>query len=184
MPETETVIPPEAWPLMSALFNVTLAFAAVWLAVTVFVAWRRNASNLTAVHDAERNRRAQPDFLSVDAKERKEAMRRADQFESDLDKRDRDEARSERRKAREQATMLQRATQLISFGMALFSLATMISGTMFQVSIMGRYWEQYSAGERLAAVIREHPIGVAITVAVILYNIARFVVNRSWQKEA
>ena len=75
--------------------------------------------------------------------------------------------------------MLGRIGRLISFGMDLFSIATMISGTLFQVSIMGRYWEQYSATERLTAVIQNHPIGVSVTVAVILYNIVTYVMNRS-----
>ena len=65
--------------------------------------------------------------------------------------------------------------------MALFSLATMISGTIFQVSIMGAYWEQFSAGERIMAMIRHYPLGVAVTVFVIGYNLITFFINRQWE---
>ncbi|MEM7492433.1 MAG: hypothetical protein AAF296_03570 [Pseudomonadota bacterium] len=172
-------VPPEAWPLIEILFNVTLVFTALWLGWTVFVAWRRSASNLTAIRGASANPAAEPDFLSVDKKARKEAIARGEAFDKELQRRDRDEAAAARNAARKKETMLGRVGRLVSFGMALFSIATMISGTMFQVSIMGRYWEQYSASERLVSVIENHPIGVAVTVAVILYNIVTFVMKRS-----
>jgi hypothetical protein len=46
---------------------------------------------------------------------------------------------------------------------------------------MGRIWEQYSASERLLGVIKAHPIGVAVTIIVILYNLVTFVTNRKWE---
>ena len=49
MQETLDRIPPEAWPLIDLLLNVTMIVAAVWLAITIFVLWRRQASNLTPV---------------------------------------------------------------------------------------------------------------------------------------
>ena len=172
-------VPPEAWPLIELLFNVTLAFTLAWLAWTVFVMWRRSASNLTAIRGAKPNPNAEPDFLSVDKKARREAIEKGEAFEKEMQRRDRDEANNARRAARNKETMLGRVGRLISFGMALFSIATMISGTLFQVSIMGRYWEQYSAAERLTAVIQNHPIGVSVTIAVIVYNIVTYVMNRS-----
>ncbi|WP_084395933.1 hypothetical protein [Henriciella aquimarina] len=174
-------IPPDAWPVITILFNVTCAVTALWLVWTVFVLWRRRASNLTTASGASPNRKATPDFLSIDEKAREEALKRGEAYETYLDKRDRDEARAAERERRRKETMISRFGRLISFGMALFSLATMISGTMFQVSIMGRYWEQYSAGERLTRVVQEHPVGVTVTVAVILFNIITFVSNRKWE---
>ena len=73
--------------------------------------------------------------------------------------------------------------RLISLFMALFSLATMISGTVFQVTFMGRIWEQYSASERFIGVVTAHPIGVGVTAAVILYNLVTFVTNRKWEEK-
>lgn len=172
-------VPPEAWPLIQLLFNITIAFTALWLVWTIFVMWRRSASNLTSVRGASANQGAEPEFLSVDKKARREAIAKGETFEKEMQRRDREEANDARRAARRQETMLGRVGRLISLGMALFSIATMISGTLFQVTIMGRYWEQYSATERLTSVIQNHPIGVSVTVAVILYNIVTFVMKRS-----
>jgi len=174
-------VPAEAWPLIEILFNVTCVVTAVWLAWIVFVWWRRSASNLTSTSSVDVNHKAKPDFLSVDQKARNEAIKRGERFDKELERRDREEAREEKRETRRKETRLSRLGRLVSFGMALFSLATMISGTMFQVTIMGTYWERYSATERLMSVIQNYPIGVAITVAVILYNIVTFVTNRKWE---
>ncbi len=171
-------IPEEAWPLIELLFNATIAFTILWLSWTIFVAWRRSASNLTAIRGASANPDAQPDFLSVDTKARKEAIARGEAFEKELQRRDREEAKAATRSARRKETTLGRIGRLISFGMALFSIATMISGTLFQVTIMGRYWEQYSATERLVSVIQNHPIGVSVTVFVILYNVVNYIISR------
>lgn len=172
-------VPEEAWPLIELMFNVTLVFTALWLTWTIFIVWRRSASNLTAIRGASANPDAEPDFLSVDTKARKEAIAKGETFEKEMQRRDRDEAKNAIQAARGKETMLGRFGRLISFGMALFSIATMISGTLFQVTIMGRYWEQYSATERLTAVIQNHPIGVSVTVAVILYNVITFVMKRN-----
>ncbi|WP_340693748.1 hypothetical protein [Hyphomonas sp.] len=181
MDETLRSIPAEAWPVIDILFNVTCVVTAVWLAWTVFVIWRRSASNLTTASSSSPNRKAQPDFLSVDRKARQEAIKRGESFEKELDKRERDEAQHARRAARSKETRISRIARLISLFMALFSLATMISGTVFQVTFMGRIWEQYSASERFIGVVTAHPIGVSVTAAVILYNLVTFVTNRKWE---
>ncbi|WP_300394339.1 hypothetical protein [Henriciella sp.] len=181
MEDAINTVPPDAWPLITVMFNVTCVVTALWLAWTIFIIWRRRASNLTAVRGARVNRNAAPDFLSVDEKARKSALARGEAYEKTLNQRDLDEAKAAELKLRKKESLVARIGRLVSFGMALFSLASMISGTVFQVSIMGRYWEQYSAGERLMAVIQEHPIGVAVTVGVILFNIVTFVSSRKWE---
>ena len=170
-------VPQEAWPLINTLFNIVMAVTGVWLAWTAFIWWRRSASNLTTMSGATPNRKATPDFLSVDEKARKEAIKRGESFDKELDRREREDEKALAKAARKDETVIGRIGRLVSFGMALFSVATMISGTVFQVSIMGRYWEQYSASERLLAVIQNHPIGVTVTVLVIVYNIVNFVMN-------
>ncbi|HPE46831.1 MAG TPA: hypothetical protein PLR76_00465 [Hyphomonas sp.] len=180
MEETLRSIPPEAWPLIDILFNVTCAVTAVWLAVSVFIWWRRSASNLTTVSSASPRRGAQPDFLEVDTKARAEAIKRGERFDQELERRERAEERESRRQART-GKKASRWARFISLAMALFSLATMISGTIFQVSIMGAYWEQFSAGERIMAMIRHYPLGVAVTVFVIGYNLITFFINRQWE---
>lgn len=174
-------IPPEAWPLIDILFNITIVFAALWLVWTGFIWMRRRASNLTAIRGVSPNRKATPDFMSGDARARREAIKRGESFDKELERRDREDARTEKRTARRKESLVGRIGRLITLAMALFSIATMISGTLFQVSIMGRYWEQYSASERIIGVIREHPIGVAVTVLVIGYNLYVFVSSRKWE---
>jgi TRAP-type C4-dicarboxylate transport system permease small subunit len=182
MDETLRSLPAEAWPLIDLLFNATCVVTAIWLATTTFIIWRRASSNLTTASSVTPNRKATPDFLTVDEKARKEAIKRGEQFDKELDKRDREDERKARRLTRRKETAFRRITRLISLFMAFFSLATVISGTVFQVSFMGSIWEQYSASERLLAVIRAHPIGVGVTVIVILYNLVTFVTNRKWEE--
>ncbi len=183
MDETLRSIPAEAWPLIDILFNVTCVITAIWLATTAFVLWRRHASNLTTASAASPNRAATPDFLSVDAKARRDAIRRGEKFDDVLDKHERAEAREAERAEESKTKKVGRLARLTALFMALFSLATMISGTVFQVSFMGQIWEKYSASERLMKVVTEYPIGVAVTLLVILYHLVTFVTNRKWKEK-
>lgn len=176
-------IPDEAWPLIQWLGTATAVATAIWIALSVFIWWRRSASNLTPVMAAEVNRRASPDFLERDEAGRAEAIARGAAYDKSLDARDADAARK-RDKADRNARKGRGLARGVSFAMALFTLATMISGTIFQVSYMGRLWEEYSAGERMFLVVQKHPLTFAIGALVILYNIVRFIADRKWQQEA
>ncbi len=182
MPELSQ-IPPQAWFWIDLLFNLTMAAAGIWLAVTVFVIWRRSASNLTPVSDVSKNRRAQPDFLKVNEKARREAMARGEAFDRELDTRDRDEAEQLRRKGRHKGNLVQRLAGLVSLLMAVFTLASMVVSTIWQVGFMGSILEQYAPGERLLLVVQKHPVGVAIAVLVIAYHVFRFFSDRKWEQE-
>ncbi len=180
MEDTLRSIPPDAWPLIDLLFNITCAVTAVWMACAVFIWWRRSASNLTTISSMNVNRKAQPDFLSQDQKARAEAIKRGERFDEELERREREEEKEGRRKKRREAPA-SRWARLISLFMALFSLATMVSGTIFQVSIMGAYWEKYSASERVLTMIQKYPLGVGVTVLVIVYNLYVYISNRKWE---
>ena len=182
MNDTLQSIPDEAWPILTIVFNVTCVVTAIWLLWTVFVWWRRSASNLTSTSTASVNRKASPDFLRVDEKARREALQRGADFEKDLDARDRAEAAQERRAFKRKETGFGRIARLIALLMSLFSLATMLAGVIFQVSFMGKLWEQYSAAERVEKLIVEHPIGVVITFGVIAYHIVIYVTHRKWEE--
>lgn len=176
-------IPPDAWPWIDLLFNVTLAVVGIWLAVTVFVMWRRSASNLTPVNSVDRNKRAQPDFLKVDEAARREAAERGEAFDKELDKRDEEEAHNLRRQARRGRSAGQRLAGLVSLFMAAFTLVSMIVSVVWQIGFMGRILEQYSAGDRLLMVVQSHPIGVTVALLVIAYHIYRFFSDRKWEQE-
>lgn len=180
MQETLDRIPPEAWPIIEILFNVTMAMAGIWLAITVFVVWRRHASNLTPVHAASRNRRAQPDFLKVDRKAREAAIRRGEAHEAGLDARDAAEekaaaeaaaAAAKAAKAAEPATFAQRIAGIVAFLLSLFTLLSIIVSSIFTISRMGDYVGEYTAWERITGIVMAHPIAFTICVLIILARI-------------
>lgn len=175
--ELINAVPEQAWPLIELLFNVTIVTTIIWLGYTVFVMMRRNASNLTPVHATSADKSAEPDFLSVDNKARKEAIKQGEAFDKELDKRDAADEKAKLKATKRKESKMQRAARLVSLIMALFSLATMITGTIWQVTIMGRIWEQYSATERLVTIIQKYPLGVVIALFVIGYNIFNTVVS-------
>ncbi|MEM6555409.1 MAG: hypothetical protein AAF642_06015 [Pseudomonadota bacterium] len=182
MPETLNQIPPEAWPLIDLLFNITMVSVAIWLAITVFVWWRRSASNLTPVNVAGKNKNAQPDFLKVDQNARSEAIERGERFDKEIERRERAEARAAARAHQPRGTVSERLARFVSFFMSLFTLATMIFGAIFQVTRMGDMMREYSTTERILTVIQNHPISFTIAGLVIVFQIYRFFVDRNWQE--
>lgn len=182
MSETLEQIPPEAWPLIDLLFNLTMATVGTWLALTVFVWWRRSASNLTPVNAADKNKKAQPDFLKVDKAARAEALERGEAFGKEVERREREEARAQSKGGRPTLTVSQRAARFLSFFMSLFTLATMIFGAIFQVTRMGDMMREYSTFDRIVTVVQSHPISFSIAALVIIFQIYRFFVDRNWQE--
>lgn len=175
MDQTLEKIPPEAWPIIEILFNVTMAAAGVWLALTVLVIWRRHSSNLTPVNAASRNKKAHPDFLKVDQKARAEAIKRGDMHEQALDRRDAAEAEAEARanaaSRREPASFAQRIAGLVTFIMSVFTLLSIITSSVFTVSRMGDMMGGATAWDRVVAIVSAHPIAVTVCSVIILARI-------------
>ncbi len=182
MNETLEQIPPEAWPLIETMLNITLITAAIWLALTVFVWWRRNASNLTPVHAAGKNKSADPDFLSVDNKAREAAKAKGEAFEKDLARQEREAERAAARGERPPASATRRIAGFVSFLMSLFTLATMIFGAIWQISRMGQLMQEYSTTERILAVVQNHPVSFTVAVLVIGFQVYRFFSDRQWKE--
>ncbi|MEP1144295.1 MAG: hypothetical protein ABJH52_11305 [Henriciella sp.] len=183
MSETLEQIPPEAWPLIELLLNITMVSAAIWLAVTVFIWWRRSASNLTPVNAAQKNANAQPDFLSVDHKARAEAVERGEKFDDKLEKQERAAAKAAARGGRTRTNLVQKLAGFISLFMSLFALGSMISSAIWQVSRMGGMMKDYSTFESLSKIITEHPISVSVAALVIGVHIYQFLSNRQWKED-
>ncbi|AXE64054.1 hypothetical protein BBF93_07335 [Hyphomonas sp. CACIAM 19H1] len=173
--ETLQQIPPEAWPIIEILFNVTMAAAGIWLALTVFVIWRRHASNLTPVNATSKNNKAQPDFLKVDQKARAEAIKRGDLHERALDRRDAEEARAEVKAnsapRREPLTFARRIAGLVTFVMSVFTLFSIVTTSIFTVSRMGDMVGEMSAVDRMVSIVMAHPIPVAVCVLIIFARV-------------
>lgn len=169
MDQTLQQIPPEAWPIIDLLFNVTMAAAGIWLAVTAFVIWRRHASNLTPVNAAERSSKAQPDFLKVDQKAREEAIERGDDFDKSLDRRDAAEARAASRLR--PAKSVQKVAGIAAFIMSIFTILSVIVSSVFTLSGVGRIASDFTTWERARAVIEAHPIAFTVCLLIIFARI-------------
>lgn len=176
-------VPPDAWPLVDRLFQITVGVAAIWLALTIFIYWRRRAANLTPVTAPRPNRDAQPDFLNVDHKARREAIERGEAFDRQLEEREAEEARRAEMVALGSATSAGRLARIASLVMSLFTLATMVIGSIANVGKMGEMMQQYSSGERILAVVRAHPIGTAVIVLVLAAALFQFFTERRWRPE-
>lgn len=183
MNEAIEQIPPEAWPLIELLLKITVLAAVVWLAATVFVWWRRSASNLTPINAANKNSNAEPDFLSVDHKARSQAEARGEAFDKKLEKEERAAAKAAARGGRTQNQTTQKLAGIVSLFMSLFTLATMILGSIWQVSRMGQMMQEYSTFERISAVVQNHPISFAVAAVVIGVHVYRFLSNRQWKED-
>ncbi|MGB3624287.1 MAG: hypothetical protein WA989_00565 [Henriciella sp.] len=176
-------IPPEAWPLIETVLRVTAVVTVVWLAITIFILLRRNASNLTPVHAARKDKRDQPDFLSVDHGARREALERGDRFGEALTAREEAEAKAAREAvAGKPVSIAGRVFRGLSFLMSIFSLLTMIVGSIWQVGRMGALMKEYSTVERIAAVIQNNPISFTVTLLVSIYAVWSFIQKHSAKK--
>lgn len=175
MEQTLQQIPPEAWPIIEILFNVTMAIAGIWLALTAFVIWRRHSSNLTPVNATSRSHKAQPDFLRVDQKARAEAIKRGDMHEQALDRRDAEEARAEAQansaSRAEPVSFAQRLTGLVTFIMSIFTLLSIVTSSVFTVSRMGDMVGEYTATDRIVTILMAHPIAFTVCGLIILARI-------------
>lgn len=182
MQDTLQTIPPEAWPWLDLLFNLTCAAAAVWLATTVFVMWRRHESNLTPINAAERNSKAQPDFLKVDKKARAEAIARGEGFDKELERRVREEERM-KAEALHGPKRTQSIAGWISFILALVSLLMGVLGVIFSIVRLEDMATEFGSWERILSLFRAYPIPFTVAVTVIILKISHFVLEHRKTKE-
>lgn len=184
MQDTLDKIPPEAWPIVDLLFNLTCAAAAIWLAITVFVLWRRHASNLTPVNAAEKNKKASPDFLKVDKAARAEAIARGESFDKELERREREEARAKAVAAgTANASLGQKIAGWSTFILAVFSL---LSGALTVILTMQRLdgmTAEYGTWQGLVNLFQARPIAFTVATTVIVLKIIHFVIEHRKSKE-
>lgn len=167
---------PEMLIWIDLVFNLTCAAAAVWLAITVFVLWRRHASNLTPVNAAEKNRKAEPDFLKTDKKARAEAIERGESFDKELERREREEARAAAA-ALKGPKKGQSIAGWISFVLALVSLLSAILGVIITAVRVEGMTTEYGSLERITDLFQAYPIPFTVACIVIVLKIAHFVIE-------
>lgn len=181
MGETPITVPAQYLPLLDWAYTATIVFAVLWLLAWIFIALRRNASDLTPVLAAQRNADARPDFLKINSKKRREAIESGKEYDRDLAKQEAAEARAEAHKAKARLTLTQRILRIISLLMAVFSLATMIGGAIFQVTYITGLLKSLGAMDRIIELIQKHPIGFSVAALVILYHVVTFFTDKKWQ---
>lgn len=175
-------IPPDAWPIIDTMMKVLIGLALVWLVLALIGWWRRRAYNLTIASTASRNKKGQPGFLKVDHEGRADAIARGEAHEDQLQEREREEALAALKAAAEPLSIMGRFAKLATLAMSVITLATGFSGAIFNVTNMGAYLEEAGAAGRIEYLLTEHPIGTAVAVFVIGYNIWRYVADKKWEK--
>jgi hypothetical protein len=177
----DVVIDPKYQPLFEALFMGTLIATAVWVLLVIFIMLRRRASNLTPIQAAKINKKATPDFLTVDHGRQKEMRDEGAAYDAELDRRDAEAAREEVAKKKGPETVMARIAKVVSLLMSLFTLATLIGGVIFNVNYLGGMLRNYSAGDRMLAIIERYPVTVTVAVLVIAYHVYNYIAGKKWK---
>ncbi|MEP3050449.1 MAG: hypothetical protein ABJP48_03460 [Erythrobacter sp.] len=175
-------IPPDAWPFIDLMFQITISLTLIWLVLELIGWWRRRAYNLTVAGTASQNKKAQPDFLKVDEKARKEQIARGERHEEMLDAREREEALAALKAAKGPVSIASRIASMATLLMSLFTLLSGLSGAVFSVGRMSSYLEEAGTTGRLEYVLTEHTFGCVVAVFVIGYNIWRYFSEKKWKK--
>ncbi|QUL36754.1 hypothetical protein [Erythrobacter sp. JK5] len=174
-------IPPDAWPMIDIAFRITIAVTIVWLMLVIVAWWRRRAYNLTVASTARRNKKAQPEFLSVDEKARAKAIERGERHEDMLEDREREEEIAALKAAKGPLSLAARFASLTSLIMSLFTLASAMSGVVLGVGRMGDYLQEAGTSGRLEYLLREHTVGSIIVVLVIAIHIYQYFSKKKWE---
>ena len=153
------------------LYGLAIAAGCVYLGATAYFSWRRKSMNLTPVTSAGANPAARPDFLNVDKDARSAALERGDAFEASLRAREASAAAGDTPEAAKKFS-------LVAMVMSAFTLVTMLVGSVWQISFIGRYAEQLSAKGRLAAMVQEHPVAFAVSMVVCIVQVVTFFAER------
>ncbi len=158
-----------------------VAFAAIWLASTVFIHMRRRATNLTSAQQASVRKDATPDFLTVDHKARDAAMKRGETYDQELVERAKAEAAAAaaagKPAKREPVSMVRMISGVAAFLFSLFTLLGTLLGTFRTLDQAGL---QMSKLDQVGAIIAAHPIPTVICLFVIGYTLFIWIKQKKW----
>ncbi|MEZ5938077.1 MAG: hypothetical protein R3C52_07640 [Hyphomonadaceae bacterium] len=175
--DIETITLPDLPDWLVVVLWVNVAAAAIWIVLTLFVYMRRRASNLTPVNAPHARKDAAPDFLSVDHKAREAQIERGEAFESELDKREAEEAA--RAAGVKKISMWRRLAGFATFLISLFSLASSIVGVIWQVDRIGGMMSQ---ADKIGVILQKYPIPFAVAAFVIGYYVIVFFAKKQWKR--
>ncbi len=166
------------WSQVDYLMYGTIAAAAVWLILTLLVHWRRSITNLTPVDAPRANRKAQPDFLSVDKKKQKKALKRGAEHERMLDKRERAEAKADLIAAGG-FTIWQMLLGYLTLLLSVICLFVILAGSIWPESAIGNVLSQFPTQDRLMEVIQAHPIALLVSTFAVIISAYRVIKIRN-----
>ena len=157
------------------MINASAALLLTWLAMALFVYWRRKTTNLTPVDVPSAKKNAQPDFLSVDKKARKAAMKRGDKYARELDRRERLEGVDF-----QQSRMLRasRVCGFIALTLCVVTLGTIVAGSIWPDSFVGQLLSHYSTEGRVTEVLRAHPVPLVIAMLSVGWCVVRLAMTK------
>ncbi len=162
-----TELLPENWTNVDLLLKSTMIAGLAWLALTVFIYWRRSVTNLTPVDVPAPNRAAQPDFLSIDHSKAKSALRRGDQFEKTLNRQERIAA------GHTTAKTIRTICGYAAVVLSVLSLLTVLAGSIWPESIAGQLLADVSKEGRMLEVVQAHPIALSIALFAVCLSVWR-----------
>lgn len=163
---------PSNWPIdVDLLINITVGIALVWLALTIFVYWRRASTNLTPVDVPSVNPDAQPDFLRVDKKKRKAALKRGDDYVRELEQANRKPSHPIRSQP---LGWIKTILGYAVFALAAILIGTVAAGCIWPDSYVGQLLSEYSAENRLADIVQSNPISLIVALLVVLVKATQF----------
>lgn len=149
---------------------VLAACTALWIVTSVLGYMYRRNYNLTKA-DASGGRVVRPDFLDVDHKARRDAIRRGERYERELDARDA-AAVAPPATAAEVASAWSR---WLATGTALFTLAGTVIGTVTRMQSLEQGVQQVGSWDHFVQTVSDHKVGAAIAFAVVGAQIVLFV---------
>jgi hypothetical protein len=149
----------------------------IWILLWLFVALRRRASNLTPASAAKVQKKAAPDFLSVDHKKRAEAIARGEAYDQVLVEREAAEAAAAAGEpAVKELTLAEKFARIASI---LFSVFTLLVTMM---RIFNDAEGLTGAGNKVVELVTQHPIAFAVALFVIGFHLFTFFANKKWKE--
>lgn len=157
------------------VYIATAVVGAIWIALWLFIALRRRASNLTSASSAKVQKDAAPDFLKVDHKKREAAIKAGANYDKELKEREAAEAAANSKiGVPKEATLAERFSRIASALFAVFSLAVTIMSSLNQARGLE------GAGGQFVDIAAKHPVAMVIAAFVICFQIYIFVTKKKW----
>ncbi len=162
----------ENWTNVDLVLKAMMIAGLAWLVLTIFIYWRRRATNLTPVDMPCLNPAAQPDFLSINQEKMESALKRGDQFDEILDRRE--QIPGELKTAKTARSIC----GYIAVTLSVLSMLIVVAGSIWPTSVAGQSIVSDSNEGHLIDVVQSYPIAISIALFAICISIWHLAVGR------